>query len=198
MAGRLHDVAALLAVDTGKAGDIRSGAPGPRNAIPGAGTVDLRTLYDAHWRYLVRLATLLVDDVASAEDVVQDAFVALHRKAGDLRDPDAGLAYLRTSVLNLSRSVIRRRQVARKHLKVAEPEGTAGADHDVLVRDEHRQALAAVRTLPPRQREVLVLRYWSGLSEREIAETLGISPGSVKSAASRAMATLQTILSAKL
>lgn len=195
MVGRLRRVATLLAVDIGK--DVR----GARDVTPpggGAATVDLDTLYHAHWRYLVRLATLLVDDVASAEDVVQDAFVALHRKAADLRDPDAGLAYLRTSVLNLSRSVIRRRQVARKHLKVAEPEATAGADHDVLLRDEHRAALDAVRTLPRRQREVLVLRYWSGLSEREIATTLGISAGSVKSAASRGMDTLQKILSDKL
>jgi RNA polymerase sigma-70 factor (sigma-E family) len=157
-------------------------------------TVDLPTLYDAHWRYLVRLAVLLVDDVASAEDVVQDAFVALHRRSGALRDPDAALAYLRASVLNLSRSVLRRRQVARRHLKVAEPEATAAADHDVLVRDEHRAALAAVRALPRHQREVLILRYWSGLSEREIAQTLGISPGSVKSAASRGMATLARVL----
>jgi RNA polymerase sigma-70 factor (sigma-E family) len=156
--------------------------------------VDLRALYDAHWRYLVRLAALLVDDVASAEDVVQDAFVALHRKSASLRDPDAALAYLRAAVLNLSRSVLRRRQVARKHLRVAEPEATAAADHDVLVRDEHRAALAAVRALPRHQREVLILRYWSGLSEREIAQTLGISPGSVKSAASRGMATLARVL----
>jgi len=158
------------------------------------GQVDIPGLYQAHWRYLVRLAVLLVDDVSSAEDVVQDAFMALHRKAGNLRDPEAALAYLRTSVVNLARSVIRRRQVARKHLKVAEPEATAGADHDVLLRDEHRAALAAVRALPRRQSEVLVLRYWAGLSEREIASTLGISTGSVKSAASRGMATLHRSL----
>jgi RNA polymerase sigma-70 factor (sigma-E family) len=158
------------------------------------GQVDVPGLYRAHWRYLVRLAVLLVDDVSSAEDVVQDAFMALHRKADSLRDPEAALGYLRTSVVNLARSVIRRRQVARKHLKVAEPEATAGADHDVLLRDEHRAALAAVRALPRRQSEVLVLRYWAGLSEREIATTLGISAGSVKSAASRGMATLQRTL----
>lgn len=153
--------------------------------------IDLDALYHAHWRYLVRFAVLLVDDVASAEDVVQDAFLALHRKAGTLRDPDAALAYLRTSVVNLSRSVIRRRQVARKHLKVSEPEATSGADEHVLLRDEHRAALDAVQTLPRHQREVLVLRYWGGLSEREIAANLGISQGAVKSAASRGMATLQ-------
>jgi RNA polymerase sigma-70 factor (sigma-E family) len=156
--------------------------------------VDLPTLYDANWRSLVRLAVLLVDDVASAEDVVQDAFMALHRREASLRDPNAALAYLRACVVNLSRSVIRRRQVARKHLKVAEPEGTPAADHELLLREEHRAALDAVRGLPRRQREVLVLRYWSGLSEREIAAALGISNGSVKSAASRGMATLQSVL----
>jgi RNA polymerase sigma factor (sigma-70 family) len=145
----------------------------------GIGSVDLRALYTAHWRYLVRLAVLLVDDVASAEDVVQDAFVALHKRSGSLRDPDAAL---------------RRRQVARKHLKVAEPEATVAADHAVLLRDEHRAALAAVRNLPRHQREVLILRYWSGLSEREIAQALGISAGSVKSAASRGLAALQKVL----
>ncbi len=159
-----------------------------------ADPVDLHALYNAHWRYLVRMAALLVDDITSAEDVVQDAFVALHRKSDSLRDPDAALGYLRTSVVNLSRSVIRRRQVARKHLKVAEPEATAGADHDVLLRDEHRAALRAVKALPRHQREVLVLRYWSGLSEREIAAALAISPGSVKSAASRGLAALQRVL----
>lgn len=154
----------------------------------------LVALYTSHYRSLVRLSTLLLHDQAAAEDVVQDAFVALHKRSGALRDPEAALGYLRTSVLNLSRSVLRRRQVARKHLRVSEPEATAPADHDVLVRDEHRAALAAVRRLPRHQREVLILRYWSGLSEREIAQTLGISAGSVKSAASRGLATLHRML----
>jgi RNA polymerase sigma-70 factor (sigma-E family) len=162
--------------------------------LTAASPVDLHALYRSHWRYLVRLALLLVDDVPSAEDVVQDAFVALYRRAGSLRDPDAALAYLRASVVNLSRSVLRRRQVARKHLKVAEPQTVAAADDSVLVRDEHRATLAAVRALPRHQREVLILRYWSGLSEREIAQTLGISNGAVKSAASRGIATLHKVL----
>lgn len=172
----------------------KSGSCSPDSPCSPTPAIDLRVLYDAHWRYLVRLAVLLVDDTAGAEDVVQDAFVALHRRSDSLRDPDAALAYLRATVLNMSRSVLRRRQVARKHVKVAEPEATAGADHDVLVRDEHRAALRAVRQLPRHQREVLILRYWSGLSEREIAQALDISPGSVKSAASRGMATLARVL----
>jgi RNA polymerase sigma-70 factor (sigma-E family) len=177
---------------TAVAADEQDGTPAAVVEPPRA--VDIRDLYTAHWRYLVRLAALLVDDVASAEDVVQDAFLALHRRSGGLRDPDAALAYLRTSVVNLSRSVLRRRQVARKHLKVAEPDTAPPADHEVLLRDEHRAALRAVHSLPRHQREVLILRYWSGLSEKEIAQTLGISAGSVKSAASRGMATLHTVL----
>lgn len=182
-------MAPLMLVEPEK--DVQALAPAP---TPSAGAVDLHVLYTAHWHYLVRLAALLVDDLAGAEDVVQDAFVALHKRSESLRDPDAALAYLRTSVLNLSRSVLRRRQVARKHLRVAEPEAGAGADHDVLLREDHRAALEAVRQLPRRQREVLVLRYWSGLSEREIAQTLGISAGSVKSTASRGLAAVERIL----
>jgi RNA polymerase sigma-70 factor (sigma-E family) len=143
---------------------------------------------------MVRLAVLLVDDVPSAEDVVQDAFVALHRRGGQIRDPDAAVAYVRASVVNLSRSVIRHRQVVRKHLRVAEPDQVAGADFHVLLRDEHREALAALHRLPRRQQEVLILRFWSGLSEVEIAETLGIATGSVKSSASRGMAKLYKML----
>ena len=182
-------MAALVAVDTSR--DL-----GAREfELPtSARQIDVPALYHQHWRALVRLGVLLVDDLASAEDVVQDAFVALHRRSAELRDPDAAAAYLRACVVNLSRSVIRRRQVARKHLKVAEPEATPGADEYVVLRDEHRETLAAVRELPRRQQEVLVLRYWSGLSEREIAQALGISQGSVKSSASRGIANLQKVL----
>ncbi len=156
--------------------------------------VDFDALYVAQWRPMVRLAVLLVDDLHTAEDVVQDAFVALHRRSGALRDAHAATAYVRASVVNLSRSVIRHRQVVRKHLKVAEPEHVDGPDFHALLSAEHREALAALRQLPPRQQEVLILRYWSGLSEVEIAATLGISAGSVKSSASRGMATLHKTL----
>jgi RNA polymerase sigma-70 factor (sigma-E family) len=163
-------------------------------AAAAAPDVDVPALYRAHWRELVRLAVLLVDDLASAEDVVQDAFVALHRHAGELREPAAALGYLRASVLNLSRSVLRRRIVARRHARDDAVGTEPGADQDVLLREDHRAALAAVRKLPRRQREVLVLRYWSGLSEREIAQALNISAGAVKSSASRGMAALARLL----
>ena len=156
--------------------------------------LDVPALYAAHWRPMVRLAVLLVDDVHSAEDVVQDAFIALHRRSAELREPSAAIAYVRASVVNLSRSVIRHRQVVRKHMRVAEPDHVDAADFHVLLSDEHREVLAALHRLPARQQEVLILRYWSGLSEAEIAESLGISAGSVKSSASRGMAKLQKML----
>lgn len=156
--------------------------------------VDVSALYAAHRLPLVRMAILLVDDQASAEDVVQDAFIGLHRNQDKIRDPQAAVGYLRTSVVNHARSVLRRRGTARKHLRSTEAEATGGADGDVLLAEEHREVLAAVRTLPPRQQEVLVLRYWSNLSEAEIAEALGISRGAVKSQASRAIDKLEQLL----
>ena len=174
----------------------RVGVPG----TPGPGP-DLAALCDAQWHALVRLAVLLVDDLADAEDVVQDAFLALHRKRAGLRNSAAAVSYLRTSVVNGARSRLRRRAVARRHLASemavvagrGEP-AMAGAEDAVVVAAEHAHMIAALRALPRRQREVLVLRYWSGLSEAEIADTLHISKGTVKSAASRGLDTLERSL----
>ncbi|MFG2779968.1 SigE family RNA polymerase sigma factor [Streptomyces prunicolor] len=151
----------------------------------------------AHRRLpLVRLALLLVDDLPTAEDVVQDVFAALYRRHGErltgLDNPDA---YLRTSVVNTSRSVLRRRRTVRAH--VPEREGHApSAEEPVLLREEHGEVIAALHRLTRRQREVLVLRYWSHLSEAQIADTLGLSRGAVKSTASRALAALRRELEA--
>ena len=158
-----------------------------------APAVRVEDLYAEHRLGLVRLALLLVDDVASAEDVVQDAFAAFVTKAHRLRDSQAALAYLRTSVVNGSRSALRRRRTARGYTPPHEPERPDPSDHAVLA-EEHREVITALNKLAPRQREVLVLRYWSGLSEAEIADALGISKGSVKSTASRAMDALESLL----
>jgi RNA polymerase sigma-70 factor (sigma-E family) len=149
-------------------------------------------LYRAHWHNMVRVAMLLVDDVESAKDCVQDAFVGLYRKP--LRNADAQLGYLHKSVVNAARSMLRRRGTVRKHLRSVELQPVDGADHPVIVGAEHAALMAALRQLPQRQREVLVLRYWSELSETEIAAALGIRPGTVKSAASRALAALEARL----
>ncbi len=157
-------------------------------------SVDVQALYGRHWRTLVRMAVLLVDDLPTAEDVVQEAFIALHNRSSSLRDPEAALGYLRAAVVNRSRSTIRRRQVSRKHLHLIEPEPAPGADRHLELAEDQKAALAAVRKLPRRQQEVLVLRYWSELSEAEIAAALGVSAGTVKTSASRAMASLRTTL----
>lgn len=156
---------------------------------PGGG-VDIDGLYASHRLSLVRLAHLLVDDVATAEDVVQSAFFGLWRNQVSLRSPEAAVGYLRKAVVNQSRSALRRRRTARLHLTSAEPDMSEPAEASLVRAEEHREVLALVDALPRRQREVLILRYWSGLTEAMIAETLGISRGTVKSQASRALARL--------
>ncbi|WP_225810566.1 RNA polymerase sigma factor [Streptomyces spinosus] len=165
-----------------------TGSPtGTRTAVDAGRPPGIEELYHHRRLSLVRLAVLLVDDLPTAEDVVQDAFTALFRRHGHrlarLDDPEA---YLRTSVVNGARSVLRRRRTARVHTPA--PEGHAPApEEDVLLHEDHREVLAALGTLTRRQREVLVLRYWSHLTEAEIATTLGLSRGAVKSTASRAL-----------
>lgn len=160
--------------------------------------VDVGALYAAHRAGLVRLAAMLVDDVAAAEDVVQDVFVRVHRRHDQLVEPSSLAGYLRTAVVNEARSVLRRRKTALKHLRSAEPESGPGADAALLLEEEHRAVIRIVQRLPRSQREVVVLRYWMGLSEAEIAETLGISRGTVKSQASRAMDKIESMLGGEL
>lgn len=163
----------------------------------------LTHLYAAHWRALVRLSYLLVRDQGVAEEVVQDAFVAVHRRWRSIADGDHALAYLRTAVVNGSRSALRRREVRRRWAEAGGPTAVdpAPLDHtarsaedDALAADERRAVNAGLAALPTRQREVLVLRYHAGLSEAEIAETLGLSRGSVKSHAHRGLAGLRRAL----
>lgn len=154
----------------------------------------LTELYHAQRLGMVRLSILLVDDLGTAEDVVQDAFTALYRRFGEeLDDVDNALAYLRTSVVNLSRSVLRRRRTARAYVPPHEPDASSPEDV-VVLSEEHLRVLGAVQRLAPRQREVLVLRYWSDMTEAQIAETLGLSRGAVKSTASRAIDALEKLM----
>lgn len=151
-------------------------------------------LYAAHARGLVRLAWLLLHDEQDAEEVVQDAFVALHRRWGRLDDPAAAAAYLRRSVVNGARSALRRRGVRERYAAAlaAERVVVALSPSDTVVAAEQRdQLVGALTRLPQRQREVLVLRYYLDLSEAEIADALGISPGSVKTHAHRGLAALR-------
>ena len=150
-------------------------------------------LYRSHRLAMVRLALLLVDDLETAEDIVQDAFAGLHRRWATLASPDAAVGYLRTSVVNGSRSVLRKRRTVRDTAVPTDVEG-GSPDSSLLLAEEHREVLAAIRRLPDRQREMIVLRYWSGLTEAEIAAALGISVGAVKSSTSRGRAAVAAAL----
>jgi RNA polymerase sigma-70 factor (sigma-E family) len=149
----------------------------------------IHRLYREHALGLVRMAVLLLGDRASAEDVVQDAFFALYRALPRLRDPEKAPAYLRTSVVNGARSVLRSRQRADRRGVPYEPP-VWSAESAVLARQDQRAVLAAVAALPRRAREVLALRYYLDLPDTEIAAVLGISRGTVSSTASRALAAL--------
>jgi RNA polymerase sigma-70 factor (sigma-E family) len=155
-------------------------------------------LYATHYHRLVRLSVLLVRDVETAEEVVQDCFVAMHGRWRSLREPDKALAYLRQAVVNRSRSVLRHRGVQARHAPavLAERSGAElpGADESTVARERRQQVLDALQQLPRRQREVLALRYYLDLDEAAIAATLGISRGAVKSHASRGAAALRTLL----
>jgi RNA polymerase sigma-70 factor (sigma-E family) len=149
----------------------------------------LEQLYAGHYPGLVRMAVLLVRDQGLAEDVVQDSFVALHAH-WDRVDPVRAPAYLRQTVVNRCRSALRHRGVVARHRP--EPSRTGPPADEGLLRSERRdRVLEALATLPTRQREVLVLRYYLDLSEADIAATLGISRGAVKSHAARGSATLR-------
>jgi len=149
-------------------------------------------LFATQYRPLVRLAVLLVHDDGVAEELVQDLFVVLHQRWGRLRDPDKAAAYLRQSVVNRARSVLRHRTVVDRYLRRQGPPATApSADLSVLDAETTSEVLAVVRTLPTRQREALVLRYYGDLSEAEIAEAMGVSQGAVKSHTSRGLAALR-------
>ena len=153
------------------------------------GPIPTETLVREHALELTRLSLLLVGDKETAADVVQEAFLALHRNWHRIRDEDKALPYLRSCVLNGSRSALRRRRVAREAVWPF-PVDVDSAESTALMRAEHTAVLTAVLRLPARQREVLVLRYWADLSERDIAAALGVGVGTVKSAAHRGLAAL--------
>lgn len=152
-------------------------------------------LFTAHYRPLVRLATLLLREPGAAEEVVQDAYVELHGRWRRLRDADKALAYLRATVVNRCRSALRHRKVVDQHLARTRPAPDApSAEAGALDALEHAAVIEALRLLPTRQREALVLRYYLDLSEADIADTMGCSRGAVKSHCSRGMAALRQTL----
>ena len=180
-----------MAGEAGEAGDPgrRAGARAGRRD----GAVAVTELFREHHLELVRLALVMVGDLATAEDVVQDAFERLHRGWPGLRQPSSGLAYVRSSVLNGCRSVHRRAAVARKHAPRLAGPSESGPDAATAAEDRGELA-AALRRLPRRQREVLVLRYYLDLDVAEIAGTLRIAPSSVRAGVARGLAALARAL----
>jgi RNA polymerase sigma-70 factor (sigma-E family) len=159
---------------------------------PGRPTAAVAGLYQVHAVGLIRLGVIMLGDRPAAEDVVQDAFAGLFRRWDRLADTRSALQYVRSCVLNGCRSELRRR--ARRDRRVSAEPFAASAEYTALVGEEHRQVLAALRGLPSRQREALVLRFYLDLQEAEIAAAMGISRGTVKSTTSRGLATLARIL----
>jgi RNA polymerase sigma-70 factor (sigma-E family) len=157
---------------------------------------DLTELFRQHHLELVRLAALLVRSQEAAEDIVQDVFVRIHARRAGAPDTAGALAYLRQAVINGCRSWMRRQSVARRLGPVDRTAADAheSAEQAVITAENRRRLQAELSALPVRRREVLVLRYYLGLSEAEIARTLGISQGTVKSTAARGIASLARAL----
>jgi RNA polymerase sigma-70 factor (sigma-E family) len=150
-------------------------------------------IYTAHYNQLVRLAVMLVHDLQTGEEVVQDAFEAMHLAWRRLRDTEKALSYLRQAIVNRSRSVLRHRKVVEMHAPKPAPDEQS-AEHAAMTLIERSAVTSALRSLPARQREAVVLRYYGDFSEADIAKAMGISRGAVKSHTARAMAALKTIL----
>ncbi|MFJ8788971.1 SigE family RNA polymerase sigma factor [Streptomyces sp. NPDC102462] len=176
---------------------IPSQRDGAEETAAAAGTtVDhLTETYRTHYRSLLGLAALLLDDTASCEDVVQEAFIRVHSARKRVRDPDKTLAYLRQTVVNLSRSALRRRILGLKLLSKPMPD-MASAEEGAYDQLERDSLIKAMKGLQRRQREVLVLRYFADMTEAQVADTLGISLGSVKAYGSRGIAALRLAMEA--
>jgi RNA polymerase sigma factor (sigma-70 family) len=203
--------------------DGRDGRDGGRAQPSGDAAGQVTALYRAHSLGLARLALVMLGDAAAAEDIVQDAFLGLYRNWGRLADRGAALGYLRASVLNGCRTALRRgarRDIPAGRMASEFPDKRNGpwlrhhrpgsaelpggiegavppldsAEAAVLLGEEHRAVLAAIRRLPGRQRESLVLRYYLDLTEEQAAAVMKVTKGTVKSATSRALAALGRML----
>ncbi len=140
----------------------------------------------------MRLARLFTDDRNAAEDLVQEAFIRLHRSAHKIRDPEKAAPYLRSILLNLARDHNRRGLMSLRHSEALTPAASPEAPDDrVVLNEEQASLINALEDLPLRQRECLVLRFYFDLSEREIGSTLDISPNSVKTHCRRGMEALR-------
>lgn len=188
------DVAALRGLLA--AADVARIAPGP-TAISAGAALDVdafvEAMYREHGPGLVRMVRLFVDDRNAAEDLVQEAFIRLARSAHRIDDHRKAGAYLRSIVLNLARDHNRRGLVSLRH-RLPLDDRTASVEDEVVLSEEHGYVVEALRALPARQRDCMILRYYDEFGIDEIAETLGISRNSVKTHLTRAMRALERAL----
>jgi RNA polymerase sigma-70 factor (sigma-E family) len=184
---------ATIHLATAGDGSMLAASP-PVVGIAAGGDVEVdrlvRELYVEHAASLVRMARLFVDDRNAAEDLVQEAFIRLARHAHRIEDGTKSAAYLRSIVLNLARDHNRRGLVSLRHRPPAD-EDRATAEDEVVLRDDQRQVIEALRELPLRQRDCVVLRYYFEAGIPEIAATLGISANSVKTHLKRGLVALE-------
>lgn len=151
-------------------------------------------LFAAESRSLVRLASIFCDDREAAEDLVQEAFVRLHRSAHRIRDRERAPAFLRSIVINLARDSNRRGLMSLRHrASTVQPSSTEHVETDAIDAAD-REMIDLIRSLPERQRACVVLRFYLEMRESEIAETLGISKNSVKTHCRRGLAALEAAL----
>lgn len=165
------------------------------DAEQGDAAAGIAALFAAHHTRMLRVATVLLADPASAEDVVQDAYVSLHAAWGRLRDREAAVGYLHRTVVNGARSRLRRRAVALRHRPPPQPDAESAEDA-ALAAFAAAPLVWAMRALPRREREVVLMRHYLDLSERQTADALGLRPGSVKAYGSRGLAALRAALGA--
>ena len=182
----------MSSVESSNPAQAGIGVRPPAGPDPAGADGAVTALYRAHALGLTRLAYIMLGDKAAAEDVVQEAFCGLYRNWARLADPASALPYLRASVLNRCRSAGRRR-LAQARRTLHEP-AAASAESLVLAGEERRSVLPAIRRLPARQREVLILRFYLHETEAETARVMGISPVTVRSSTHRALAALSRIL----
>jgi RNA polymerase sigma-70 factor (sigma-E family) len=155
----------------------------------------VEVMFHEHGPGLVRMVRLFVDDRNAAEDLVQEAFIRLSRSAHRIDDPTKAAAYLRSIVLNLARDHNRRGLVSLRH-RLPLQDSVASAEDEVVLTEAHQQVVDALRDLPARQRDCMILRYYDELGIDEVAETLGISRNSVKTHLTRGMRALEATLTA--
>jgi len=168
------------------------GATRPLRETGDSAEVAVSALYQASAVSLIRLAWIMLGDRPSAEDVVQEAFCDLYRRWDRLAEADSALYYVRSSVLNGCRSLLRRRAVRRRSVEYELPEISPEAV--VLNGEERVELIRALGRLPDRQREALVLRFYLDLSDEEIARVMGIRQSTVRSNAHRGLVALGRVL----